>query len=109
MGQPWRAAQRPQAAPRSPRAPAPLRHSPAPARHAAFIYNPEAAPAPRSQQRERALRESACVSAGRRPPRGSARVFWVGMPVCAETTLDLDREKALKGKGEVALAVPLPL
>ena len=85
------------------------RHSPGPARHAAFIYNPEAAPAPCSQQRARVLRESACVSAGRRPPRGSAGIFWVGMPVCAETTVDLDREKALKCKGEVDLAFPLPL
>ena len=38
------------------------RHSPGSARHAAFIYNPEAAPAPCSQQRARVLRESACVS-----------------------------------------------
>ena len=58
------------------------RHSPGPARHAAFIYNPEAAPAPCSRQRARVLRESACVSAGRRPPRGSAGIYFLGGDAC---------------------------
>ena len=71
------------------------------ARHAAFIYNPEAAPAPRRQQGARALRESAWVSAGRRPTRGSAGVRGVGAPVCAETTPRLVRETGALGcKGE---------
>lgn len=61
--------------------------------------------------RGRACSENRLASqrGGGRPGALQGFIFWVRMPVCAETTVDLDREKALKCKGEVNLAFPLPL